>query len=271
MLTLHLKSIIFSALQLKSFQPLYTSVENSPRVSLSDRSGIGTGLARQPISLSQASSRGWLKMASPRESQQLAITLTVCLHQSTCVCWPSNMMSLLISCIPLMGSRGEPYPHSRHFLSWCIVEYVHFLLGDQLDFFKVLLLLLMFFSPSFSSPRHSSLPFPPYGVICFALSYLLWLEAAPPCLYPCYVSTCDDFHLFAEVYTELDVTNLLIKPQISWTDTGAVCSDQRISVSFERMVSLCWQAHDKLVASKGKCLKQINASGLHLSVSLSWL
>lgn len=144
MLTLHLKSIIFSALQLKSFQPLYTSVENSPRVSLSDRSGIGTGLARQPISLSQASSRGWLKMASPRESQQLAITLTVCLHQSTCVCWPSNMMSLLISCIPLMGSRGEPYPHSRHFLSWCIVEYVHFLLGDQLDFFKVLLLLCRF-------------------------------------------------------------------------------------------------------------------------------
>lgn len=154
MLTLHLKSIIFSALQLKSFQPLYTSVENSPRVSLSDRSGIGTGLARQPISLSQASSRGWLKMASPRESQQLAITLTVCLHQSTCVCWPSNMMSLLISCIPLMGSRGEPYPHSRHFLSWCIVEYVHFLLGDQLDFFKVLLLLLIslfFISPSFQS------------------------------------------------------------------------------------------------------------------------
>ncbi len=156
MLRLHLKYIIFSALQLKSFQPPYTSVENNPRVSLSDRSGIGTGLVRQPISLSQAGSGGWLKKASPRESQQLAITLTVCLHQSTCVCWPSNMMSLLISCIPLMGSRGEPYPHSRHFLSCCIVEYVHFLLGDQLDFFKVLLLPLFFFSLFFISPSFLS-------------------------------------------------------------------------------------------------------------------
>lgn len=94
-------------IQLKSSQPPYTSVENNPRVSLSDGSGIGTGLARQPVSLSQAGSRSWLKMASPRESQQLAFTLTVCLHQSTCVCWPSNMMSLLISCIPLNGvQRG---------------------------------------------------------------------------------------------------------------------------------------------------------------------
>lgn len=158
----------FTTIQLKSFQP-YTSVENNPRVNLSDRSGIGTGLARQPISLSQARSRGWLKMASPRESQQLAITLTVCLHQSTCVCWPSNMMSLLISCIPLMGSRREPYPHSRHFLSCCIVEIVHFLLGDQLDFFKVLLLFL-FFLPLFHLPFIFCLPFLPHGVICFALS-----------------------------------------------------------------------------------------------------
>lgn len=66
-------------------------------------------------------------------------------------------MSLLISYIPLMGSRGVPFPHSRHFLSCCIVGYVRFLLGDQLDFFKVLLLLLLFFftlffiSPSFLS------------------------------------------------------------------------------------------------------------------------
>ena len=69
-----------------AFQPPYTSVENNPRMILSDRSGIGTELARQPISLSRAGSTGWLKMASPRESQQLAITLTVCLHQSTRVC-----------------------------------------------------------------------------------------------------------------------------------------------------------------------------------------
>ena len=169
-ITLHQKCIIFSALLLKCFQPPYTSVENDPWVSLSDRSGPGTGPARQPISLSRAGSRGWLKMASPRESQQLAITLTVCLHQSNSVCWPSNMMSLLISYIPLMGSRGEPFPHSRHFLSCCIVGYVRFLLGDQLDVFKVSLLLLLFFSPSFSSPLHSCLRFHPHSVICFALS-----------------------------------------------------------------------------------------------------
>lgn len=37
--------------QLKSFQPLYTSAENKPSVNLSDRSGVGAGLVRQPISL----------------------------------------------------------------------------------------------------------------------------------------------------------------------------------------------------------------------------
>jgi len=151
MLSFHLKCIIFSALQLKSFQPPYTSVENYPRVTLSDSSGFGLWLARQPISLSRAGSRGWLKMAYPRESQQLAITLTVCLHQSTCICWPSNMMSLLISCISLMGSRGASYPHSRHFLPCCIVGYVRFLSGDQ--FFKVLVLLLLFFLPLFLISR----------------------------------------------------------------------------------------------------------------------
>lgn len=172
--------LFFSVFWLKSFQPHYTSVENNPRVSLSDRSGTGTGLTRQPISLSRAGSGGWLKMASPRESQQLAITLTVCLHQSTCVCWPSNMMSLLISCIPLMGSRGEPYPHSRHFLSFCIVEYVHFLWGDQLDFFKVLLPLLLFFSPSFSSPLHFCLLFPSSWcyLLCFVIPPLVGSSSA---------------------------------------------------------------------------------------------
>lgn len=250
MLTLHLKYVIFQ-LQLKFSLSAYTSAENNPTVNLSGKSGIGIGLTRQPMSFSQAGSRDWLKMASPRESQPLAITLTVCLHQSTCICWPSNMMSLLISCIPLMGSRGEPCPHSRHFLSCCTVGYACFPLGDQLDFFKVLLLLLLFLLPFFHLPFIPVCCFPPHGDICFALSQLLWLEAAPLCLYPCYLSTCDDFHLFAEVYTELNVPNLLINPQISWTDTGAVCSDQRIIVSFERMVSLCWQARDKLVGSKG--------------------
>lgn len=54
-------------------------------------------------------------------------------------------------------------------------------------------------------------------------------------------------------------------------NSDAACSDQHISVLFERMVSLCWQSPDKFVASKGKYLRQINASGLHLSVWLSRL
>lgn len=126
------------------------------------------------------------------------------------------MMSLLISCNPLMGSRGEPDPHSRHFLSCCIVEYVRFLLGDQLDFFKVLLLpLLFFFSLFFISPSFLSAVSPLmvlFALLCHTSSGWKQLRL---CLYPCYVSTCDDFHLFAEVYTELDVPNLLINPQIS--------------------------------------------------------
>lgn len=111
---------------------------------------------------------GWKWLASPAESQQLAIALTVCLHQSTCVCWPSNMMSLLISCIPLMGSRGEPYPHSRNFLSCCIVEYVHFILRDQSGLFQSFTL-LFFFYLFFISPFIPVCRFPPPGVICFAL------------------------------------------------------------------------------------------------------
>lgn len=124
-----------------------------------------------PYPFHRAGSRGRLKMASPRESQQLAITLAVCLHQSTHVCWPSNMMSLLISCIPLMGSRGASYPHSRHFLPCCIMGYVLFLWGDQLDFFKVLHLLVLFFSLFLFNLSFAPVcRFPPHGAICFALS-----------------------------------------------------------------------------------------------------
>lgn len=118
---------------------------------------------------------GWKWLASPAESQQLAITLTVCLHQSTCVCWPSNMMSLLISCIPLMGSRGEPYPHSRNFLSCCIVEYVHFILGDQSGLFQSFTSTLFFSLPLFHLPIHSCLPFPPSWcyLLCFVIPPLV--------------------------------------------------------------------------------------------------
>lgn len=163
-LTFNLRRIIFSVFQSKSFNGYLAQVlTTNPRVRLSDSSGIGAGLARRPVSLSQAGSRGRPKMASPRESQQLAITLTVCLHQSTGVCWPSNMMSLLISCIPLMGSRGEPCPLRRYFLSWCIVGCVCFLLGDQLDFFfsffKSWTSFLVVFPPAYSSTLHSRLPF----------------------------------------------------------------------------------------------------------------
>lgn len=115
-----------------------------------------------------------LKMTHPRESQQLAITLTVCLHQSTYVCWPSNMVSRLISCIPLMGSRGASYPHSRHFLSCCILGYVRFLLGDW--FFKVLLLLLMvfLFLPLFNLAFIPVCRFPPSW--CYLLSFVTVLH-----------------------------------------------------------------------------------------------
>lgn len=143
--------VYYFQLHIKISLPAYTSAENNSKVCLSDKSGIAIGLTGQLMSFSQAGSRDWPQMASPRESQPLAITLTVCLHQSTCICWPSNMMSLLISCISLMGSRGEPCPHTRHFLSCCTVGYACFPLGDQLDFFKVLLLLLLFLLPCFIS------------------------------------------------------------------------------------------------------------------------
>ncbi len=48
---------------------------------------------------------------------------------------------------------------------------------------------------------------------------------------------------------------LLIKSDFSWADRAAVGCDQCSCVSFERMVSACWQAADKSVASKEKCLK----------------
>lgn len=106
-------------------------------------------LAGQIISFLQTESRVLLKGSAfcyrEEKKKQLALIPIVCLHQSTCVCWPSNMMSLLIPCSPLTGSRGEPFPHSRDFLSCCIVEYVHFILEDQLDFFKVFLQLFIFF------------------------------------------------------------------------------------------------------------------------------
>lgn len=121
-----------------------TSVKTTP-----EKSGMTwVILAGQIISFLQTGSRVSLKGSAfcyRGKKKQLALIPIVCLHQSTCVCWPSNMMSLLIPCSPLTGSRGEPFPHSRDFLSCCIVEYVHFILEDQLDFFKVFLQLFIFF------------------------------------------------------------------------------------------------------------------------------
>lgn len=116
-----------------------------------------------------------------------------------------------------MGCWGAVPPHSGYFLSCCIVKYSHVVLGDHLDFSKFPS--FTFSPPCFLSWLLCTAPPSPPGVICLALSYLLWLGAALLCLYPCDVSAHDDFHLFVELYTELDVPKLLIKPQILWTVT----------------------------------------------------
>lgn len=134
------------------------------------------------------------------------------------------------------------------FLSCCIVGYVHFLLGDQLTFSKFLhlvflsLSLRLFISPSFLSAPHP--PSHPPSSRCYLLCFVI--AAAPPCLYSCYASTCDDFHLFAEVYTELDVPNLLINPQIPRADRRSLRA--QISTLASHLKEWC-HCVDKLVIS----------------------
>lgn len=119
--------------------------------------------------------------------ENTSLILIVCLHQSPGVCWPSNMMSLLIPHSLLTGCRRKPSPHSRGFLSCCIGEHVHFALADHLDFFKVLTSTLYLFKHFFIS---SSLPpacqpasSPPHcsssssSFCCRALSQLLCLRS----------------------------------------------------------------------------------------------
>lgn len=55
----------------------------------------------------------------------------------TRICWPSNMMSLFISCIPLMWTQGETAILCGYFLSHCILGYVCFLQEDHLAFKNV--------------------------------------------------------------------------------------------------------------------------------------
>lgn len=93
-----------------------------------------------------------------------------------------------------------------------------------------------FFSNSFSSPLHccpptptppSSSSSPPVVVLCHRSSG--WKQLHCVCILVMRALVTIP-HLFAEVHTELDVANLLIKPQIRRTDRGAACSDQCISV-----------------------------------------
>ncbi len=55
----------------------------------------------------------------------------------TRICWPSNMMSLFISCIPLMWTQGETTILCGYFLSHCILGYVCFPQEDHLAFKKL--------------------------------------------------------------------------------------------------------------------------------------
>lgn len=109
-------------------------------------------------------------------------------------------------------AAGDLYPCSRYFLSRCTIKYAHVILGDQLDFSK---LIHFFSSLFFLSSFLCAAPLPLLGL--FAL--LCHTFSGWKLLCPCDVSARDDFHLFVELYTELDVPNLLIKLQISWTVT----------------------------------------------------
>lgn len=60
----------------------------------------------------------------------------------TRICWPSNMMSLFISCIPIMWTQGESTILCGYFLSHCILGYVCFLQEDHLAFENLLTLSL---------------------------------------------------------------------------------------------------------------------------------
>lgn len=108
---------------------------------------------------------------------------------------------------------GDLYPCSRYFLSCCTVKYAHVILGDHLDFSKFCW--YTFSPPCFLSSFLCAAPLP--LLVLFVL--LRHTFSGWKLLCPCDVSARDDFHLFVELYTELDVPNLLIKLQISWTVT----------------------------------------------------
>lgn len=161
--------------------------------------------SRLPLSVSQTGSSrsGWIWMVSSGNSN-CALTLNR-LSSSINIRWPGKMVSLLTLRYPLNGLQGTGPPQS---------------IFPVLLFCKICpccqVSLIHFFSPPCDSSCVSSSP----TVICLALlchSPSGWKLL--PCLYPCDVSTRDDFRLFVELYTEADVPNLLIKPQISWTMT----------------------------------------------------
>lgn len=186
----------------------------------------------EPISFSQAGSPCWLEMASPGESpttgyhpSRLSSSINLCLltkqhdvtinftHSLKLGPRESPTLSVGLSCPVALWDMSA----SSEKISW--------------TFFSKIVLLLS--PPSFSSVLHSRLLF-----FFFVLSRVVLLallchgssswNSALLCLYPCYVSSCDDFCLFAEVYVELDAPHLLISPQISCADTGTARSDQLI-------------------------------------------
>lgn len=108
---------------------------------------------------------------------------------------------------------GDLYPCSRYFLLCCTVKYAHVIVRDHLDFSQLCWYTVLL--PVFFYLHSCVLPHSPF--LCYLHCFVILSGWKLLC--PCDVSAADDFHLFVELYTELDVPNLLIKLQISWTVT----------------------------------------------------
>lgn len=205
--------------------------------SFSQKKGKASGTVEATVvtlSAKQAAGRlaGSLR-PPPRRGKSKHVSHPDCLSSSINLCLLTQQHDVTINPrSPLTWSRREPSPHSRDFLSCCIVGHVHFIFKDHLDFFKLLTSTLSFFQlffifPSLLPPPSSSSSSPPVVVLCHRSSGCKRLHCVCILVMRALVTIP---HLFAEVRTELDVANLLIKPQIRRTDRGAACSDQCISV-----------------------------------------
>lgn len=197
--------------------------------------------------------------------QQLAMTLS-CLSSSINICWPGTMVSLLILMHPPHGLQGGWISTVGISCPVALLNIPMSSLGlfkvSQIHFFSFLFFILI--------PVCCPSP-PPLASWCYLSCFVI-----PPLV-------GSRSAVFVSLWCERSWWFPLIRRAIHWTgcteafdqasdfmNSDAARSDQHISALYERMVPLCWQSRDKFVASKGKCLKQINASGLQLSVSLSW-